>query len=72
MFIPPGYPITENRVLDEYQQVLRFLRETQDSWTPLVTHILGKGVTTVSLEYKVNDGVFSFIDWDTEDDDKVL
>jgi hypothetical protein len=70
--LPDGYPIEEKRLLSEYRAVVRFILERREAWELFVSYLAEKGVRTVSLEYKVNDSEFSFIDWDTDADDRVI
>jgi len=72
MFIPPGYPIDEARIRGEYLAVLKFIGDTKEAWETFVAYLSGKGVRAISLEYKVDNGEFSFIDWDSDDDARVI
>lgn len=70
--IPTGYPLTEARLRAEYVQTLLEIYRRRESWEMFVRFLLLRNVKFVSLEYKVSNGKFSFIDWDTDNDSLIV
>lgn len=70
-----GYKRTSGINIDELliiQEIKKYIERHRESIEKFCDYIVSKNVYNVSFEFRYVDGKFSFIDWDSDNDGKII
>ena len=65
-------PAYKDKVIEGFRQTAKSIEENKEKIETFETYLKDIGIDELCLEYMLSDKGFSFIDWDTRDDKKVI
>ena len=72
LYIPPSANLDTNYILSQFNETAREIELQREKIEEFSRYLKSLDIKSFSLEYMLREGKFSFIDWDSENDIKIV
>lgn len=70
--VPNGVQVDKKQIVSQFGEVAKRIELSREKIETFAEHLKGLGIDEFSLEYMLENRRFLFIDWDTNDDERVI